>query len=56
VPAIDLIDFAYGSAPGLNDYWHTPADTLDKLSAESLDLFGRVVARMVAELSALRGK
>ncbi len=56
VPAIDLIDFAYGSAPGLNDYWHTPADTLDKLSAESLDLVGRVVARMVAELSALRGK
>ena len=56
VPAIDLIDFAYGRAPGLNDYWHTPADTLDKLSADSLDLVGRVVARMVAELPALREK
>lgn len=56
VPAIDLIDFAFGSAPGLNDYWHTPADTLDKLSAESLGIVGRVVARMVAELPALRGK
>ena len=56
VPAIDLIDFAFGSAPGLNDYWHTPADTLDKLSAESLDLVGRVAARMVAELPALREK
>ena len=56
VPALNLIDFEFGSGPGLNDYWHTPADTLDKLSAESLDLVGRVVARMVAELPALRGK
>ena len=56
VPAIDLIDFAFGRAPGLNDYWHTPADTLDKLSADSLDLVGRVVARMVAGLPALREK
>ncbi len=56
VPALNLIDFEFGSGPGLNDYWHTPADTLDKVSAESLDLVGRVVARMVAELSALRGK
>ena len=56
VPAIDLIDFEYGSAPGQNDYWHTPADTLDKLSAESLDVVGRVVARLVAELPAERGK
>ena len=56
VPAIDLIDFEYGSAPGQNDYWHTSADTLDKLSAESLDVVGRVVARLVAELPAERGK
>ena len=56
VPAIDLIDFEYGSAPGRNDYWHTPADTLDKLSAESLETVGRVVARMVAELPAAREK
>ena len=56
VPAINFIDFEYGSAPGLNDYWHTPADTLDKLSAESLDLVGRVVARLVAELPAASGK
>lgn len=51
VPAIDLIDFFYGSEPGKNDYWHTAADSLDKVSAESLDVVGRVVARMVAELS-----
>ncbi len=48
VPAIDLIDFQFGSAPGRNDYWHTPADTLDKLSAASLETVGRVAARMAA--------
>lgn len=50
VPAINLIDFHYGSAPGLNDWWHTPEDTMDKLSAESLDVVGRVAARMVREM------
>ena len=48
MPAVDLIDFLYGSAPGLNDYWHTAADTPDKLSAESLQTIGRVVLRMLA--------
>lgn len=47
MPAVDLIDFDYGSAPGLNDYWHTPADTLDKLSPASLEAVGRVVLRML---------
>jgi glutaminyl-peptide cyclotransferase len=47
MPAVDLIDFDYGSAPGLNDYWHTPADTLDKLSPASLEVVGRVVLRML---------
>ena len=50
LPAVDLIDFLYGSAPGLNDSWHTDADTLDKLSAASLQTIGRVVLRMLAAL------
>ena len=50
VPAIDLIDFQFGSAPGKNDYWHTAEDTMDKLSAESLGIVGRVAARMAEEL------
>jgi Zn-dependent M28 family amino/carboxypeptidase len=33
IPAVDLIDFDY-------PYWHTTADTLDKLSPESLDAVG----------------
>jgi Zn-dependent M28 family amino/carboxypeptidase len=52
MPAVDLIDFEYGSAPGRNDYWHTAGDTLDKLSADSLHLVGRVVIRLLDDLSA----
>lgn len=40
IPTIDLIDFDYPP-------WHTPADTLDKLSAESLAVAGRVTLRFV---------
>lgn len=50
VPSLDLIDFQYGSAPGLNDYWHTPADTPDKLSALSLSRAARLVLRIAASL------
>ena len=50
VPSLDLIDFQYGSAPGLNDYWHTPADTPDKLSALSLSRAVRLVLRIAASL------
>lgn len=45
--AIDLIDFEFGSAPGLNDYWHTPADTIDKISENSLLKSGRLVAEIL---------
>jgi glutaminyl-peptide cyclotransferase len=47
IPAIDIIDFEYGAAARGNEYWHTPQDTLDKLSAESLAIVGRVVVQMV---------
>ena len=52
IPAIDIIDFNYGSAPGRNDYWHTEEDRIDKLSAESLGTVGRVVLRVVNKLAA----
>jgi hypothetical protein len=35
VPTIDLIDFDFPP-------WHTEADTMDKLSAESLRIVGSV--------------
>jgi glutaminyl-peptide cyclotransferase len=50
MPAIDLIDFEYGSAPGRNDYWHTPRDTMDKLSAGSLQVVGDAVLGVLREL------
>lgn len=36
IPAADMIDFDY-------PHWHTTADTLDKVSAESLERIGRTV-------------
>ena len=39
-PAIDFIDFNYG--PG-NAWWHTPEDTMDKVSEASLLSSGRLV-------------
>ena len=46
-PAIDLIDFEFGSAPGKNDYWHTPKDTMDKISERSLLASGRLAAELL---------
>lgn len=43
-PAIDLIDFSYGPK---NAYWHTPEDTMDKVSEESLLKSGRLVAEFI---------
>ncbi|MBR4894061.1 MAG: M28 family peptidase, partial [Kiritimatiellae bacterium] len=49
--AINLIDFEYGSKPGKNDYWHTPEDTLDKISIESLKFSGELLAWIIERLS-----
>ena len=37
IPGVDVIDLTYGPD---NAYWHTPADTLDKVCPESLDAVG----------------
>jgi glutaminyl-peptide cyclotransferase len=44
IPTIDLIDFDYRP-------WHTPDDTIDKLSAESLRTVGTVVSYYLAEMA-----
>jgi glutaminyl-peptide cyclotransferase len=36
IPAVDMIDFDY-------PYWHTTQDTLDKISADSLERIGRTL-------------
>lgn len=43
IPAVDLIDLDY--AP-----WHTPEDTLDKISAASLEIVGRVVVAALPKI------
>lgn len=47
IPSIDLIDFDYGPD---NSYWHTPQDTIDKCSAESLGVTGRIVLAALPEI------
>jgi len=46
-PAIDVIDFEYGQG---NMYWHTKADTLDKLSPASLKVVGDSVLDMIWQI------
>jgi Zn-dependent M28 family amino/carboxypeptidase len=50
VHALDLIDFDYGPR---NQYWHTPQDTVDKLSANSLEIVGNVVMDAIRQLEAM---
>jgi len=54
MPAINIIDFEYGSAPGQNDYWRTEQDTIDKISPDSLDVIGRVTLRLIRDLVTTR--
>jgi Zn-dependent M28 family amino/carboxypeptidase len=47
VNALDLIDFDYGPN---NQYWHNEKDTMDKLSAHSLEVVGNVVVAVIRKL------
>ena len=44
IPTIDLIDFDFAA-------WHTPEDTMDKLSAESLRTVGAVASYYLSEMA-----
>ena len=48
VPVVDLIDFDYGYN---NVFWHTPNDTVDKLSPRSLQIVGDVILETVRLLN-----
>jgi hypothetical protein len=47
VPSIDIIDFDY-------PWWHTAGDTIDKISAQSLQIVGSVALYYLSEF-ALKG-
>jgi Zn-dependent M28 family amino/carboxypeptidase len=42
LPAVDIIDFDY-------PYWHTTSDTLDKISADSLEIVGKTLLAWLAK-------
>lgn len=42
IPAVDIIDFDY-------PYWHTTADTIDKLSPDSLERVGRTLQTLLEQ-------
>lgn len=42
IPAVDIIDFDY-------PYWHTTQDTLDKISADSLEAVGHTLQQWITE-------
>lgn len=48
VPAVDVIDLNPDEVP----YWHTPQDTLDKISAKTLAITGHVFLESVKQLQA----
>ena len=48
VPCADIIDFDYGYQ---NSFWHTPEDTMDKLSAKSLTIIGDTVLETIQLLN-----
>jgi glutaminyl-peptide cyclotransferase len=45
VPAVDIVDLTNSA-----EYWHTPQDTMDKISAKSLAIVGHVVLESVKQL------
>lgn len=49
VPSVDVIDFTYGYN---NVFWHTPEDTIDKLSPQSLAITGDVVLETIRLVNA----
>lgn len=44
IPAVDIIDFDYGEN---NRFWHTRADTIDKISQDSLKITGDLVIELI---------
>jgi Zn-dependent M28 family amino/carboxypeptidase len=50
IPAMNIIDFQYGSSPGLNDHWHTENDNLKNVSPRSLEIVGQTTLRLIEML------
>jgi glutaminyl-peptide cyclotransferase len=53
IPSVDIIDLNYG--PG-NSFHHTTADSIDKVSPESMEKVGRLVLAVLGELQKRAGE
>ena len=51
IPAVDIIDLHFGPDSRTNEYWHTPQDTLDKVSPASLKIIGDVVLESLPKIA-----
>jgi hypothetical protein len=51
IACVDIIDLNYGPE---NSYHHTPQDTLDKISPQSMEKVGKLVLAMLPELQMQR--
>jgi glutaminyl-peptide cyclotransferase len=58
IPAVDVVDARFGrmgpDVDGMGAFHHSTADTMDKVSARSLDIVGRTMLRTVELLDARR--
>jgi hypothetical protein len=50
IPAVDLIDFTYGPGAPPGEYWHTRADTIDKVCPASLEQVGEAALRAIPKI------
>ncbi len=50
IPTLHLMDFTYGGSGSPGVYWHTSADTSDKVSAQSLSVVAEIVLGVLGKL------
>lgn len=50
VPALDLVDFDYGPGPAPGAWWHTRADRLSRVCADSLEAVGEAMLRALPRI------
>jgi glutaminyl-peptide cyclotransferase len=50
IPAVDFIDFTFGPGAPPGRYWHTPADTIDKVCPASLEVVGETALKAIPEI------
>jgi hypothetical protein len=50
IPAVDVIDFSFGSDESPGPYWHTGEDTLDKVCAASLGAVGSAALEAIPRI------